>query len=77
MHPASDLDPALARSRTPLESARRPAPKAALARGHVRFLEGLELVEPGLVRVPEWRPDDSEPPPAQLIPFYGVVAKKP
>jgi hypothetical protein len=23
----------------------------------LRFFDGLELVEPGLVRVPEWRPD--------------------
>ncbi|PWJ09495.1 S-adenosyl methyltransferase [Streptomyces sp. NWU49] len=25
------------------------------------FFEGLELVEPGVVRVPEWRPEDGEP----------------
>jgi hypothetical protein len=24
------------------------------------FLTGLDLVEPGLVRVPDWRPDGSE-----------------
>jgi hypothetical protein len=27
-----------------------------------RFLEGLELVEPGLVWVPQWRPEPSDPP---------------
>jgi len=36
-----------------------------------RFLAGLELVEPGLVTVPEWRPEASARRPAQLIPLYG------
>jgi hypothetical protein len=27
--------------------------------------------------VPEWRPDAGEPAPGQLIPLYGVVARKP
>jgi hypothetical protein len=42
-----------------------------------RFLTGLELVEPGLVTVPEWRPEASARRPAQMIPLYGVVARKP
>jgi hypothetical protein len=54
MHPASDLDPAL------LEAGQRWNQLAAQPvwlrspRGHDRFLTGLELVEPGLVTVPEW-----------------------
>jgi hypothetical protein len=41
------------------------------------FLEGLQLVEPGLVTVPEWRPEAGEPAPGQRIPMYAAVAKKP
>jgi hypothetical protein len=77
MHPASDLDPAL------LEAERRWNQLAA-QRVRLRsredvtgFLAGLELVEPGLVTVPEWRPDPGEPVLAQLIPLYAVVARKP
>jgi S-adenosyl methyltransferase len=77
MHPASDLDPDL------LEAERR-WNKLAAQRVKLRsrqdlagLLAGLELVEPGLVTVPEWRPQAGEPAPDQLIPLYGVVARKP
>ncbi|UXY31664.1 SAM-dependent methyltransferase [Streptomyces sp. HUAS TT20] len=41
-----------------------------------RFLDGFELIEPGLAQVPFWRPD--VPPPARSaeIGFYGGVARK-
>jgi S-adenosyl methyltransferase len=44
-----------------------------------RFLEGLELVDPGVVRVDRWRPDPSDPAPAsEWVPsLYGAVARKP
>ena len=41
------------------------------------FLTRLELIEAGLVTVPEWRPDQGEPARAPVIPLYGVVARKP
>jgi hypothetical protein len=41
------------------------------------FLAGLELVEPGLVTVPEWRQEADAPRPAEVIPLYAVVARKP
>ena len=77
MHPASDLDPALPEAEKRWNQ---------LAPQHVRLrsrsdlaglLAGLELVEPGLVTVPEWRPDEGDPVPAELIPLYAVVARKP
>ena len=40
-----------------------------------RFFEGLELVEPGLVRVPEWRPD-SDADLANPAAVWGGVARK-
>ncbi|MFI9244760.1 SAM-dependent methyltransferase [Streptomyces sp. NPDC053086] len=48
-------------------------------RGHVeveRFFDGFELVEPGLVQVPFWRPDAPPPPRSDEIGFYGGVARK-
>ena len=42
-------------------------------------LTGLELVQPGLVPVSEWRPEPCAgpiPPPAE-VGYYGVVARKP
>ncbi len=57
MHPASDLDPAL------LE-AERQWNQLAAQRVRLRsreevagFLAGHDLVEPGLVTVPEWHPE--------------------
>ncbi|TYK45951.1 SAM-dependent methyltransferase [Actinomadura decatromicini] len=37
-----------------------------------RFFEGLEVVEPGLVPITHWRPDDA----AELIDAYGAVGRK-
>jgi hypothetical protein len=77
MHPASDLDPAL------LEAGRHWNQLAAQrvrlrSREQVAgFLAGLELVDPGLVTVPEWRPDPDQTVPEQLIPLYAAVARKP
>lgn len=45
----------------------------------MRFFEGLEPVEPGLVQVDEWRPDGPKavpPPGVGPCPFYGAVAQK-
>ncbi|MEV7320723.1 SAM-dependent methyltransferase [Streptomyces sp. NPDC093970] len=41
-----------------------------------QFFDGFELVEPGLVQVPFWRPDATPPEGAQAIGFYGGVAVK-
>jgi hypothetical protein len=43
----------------------------------LRFLTGLELVEPGLVQVPYWRPDEPEPADAGKVWFLGAVGHKP
>jgi S-adenosyl methyltransferase len=44
----------------------------------VRFFDGLDLVEPGLVQVDEWRPDpDTSAPASKWQPcFYGAVGRK-
>ncbi len=41
-----------------------------------RFFAGLDLVEPGLVRIPDWRPD-SDADRANPAAMWGGVAKKP
>jgi SAM-dependent methyltransferase len=40
------------------------------------LLTGFELLEPGLVDVPQWRPDGSRPIPPQHLNMYGAVARK-
>jgi hypothetical protein len=44
-----------------------------------RFFEGLELVDPGLVPIDQWRPEDlPEPPdPARPAWHYGAIGRKP
>ncbi|MEW2545786.1 SAM-dependent methyltransferase [Streptomyces sp. NPDC047002] len=40
-----------------------------------RLFDGFELVEPGLVQVPFWRPEGTPPPGSAEIGFYGGVAR--
>jgi hypothetical protein len=52
----------------------RPLPSVA------HFFDGLELVDPGLVPVNDWHPDQLPPPgqhPARRSPLYGALARKP
>jgi hypothetical protein len=44
-----------------------------------RFFDGLELVEPGVVSVPEWRPDPAvaTPPAGRAVPLLCGVGRKP
>jgi hypothetical protein len=41
-----------------------------------RFFDGLELVEPGVVPAPEWRPDSPEEPRAPTMAWAGVGRKR-
>jgi len=77
MHPASDLDPALPEAER-LWNQLAAQPVRLRSREEVAgFLAGLELVDPGLVTVPEWRPSPGGPASGPLIPLYGAVARKP
>jgi hypothetical protein len=81
LHPASDLDPSL------VAAAQRwnqisPKPVTLRSRAEVTaWADGLELVEPGVVQVTQWRPDerpaDEPAPPERVMPLYGFVARKP
>jgi S-adenosyl methyltransferase len=76
-HVASDLEPeAMAEmaQRTSQQTSQRATPRDYSA--VTRFVDGLELIPPGIVRVPEWRPESAE---AATAPStqWGVVARKP
>ena len=43
----------------------------------LRFFAGLELIEPGVVQVPYWRPDEPEPADAGKVWILGGVGRKP
>ena len=43
----------------------------------LRFFDGLELVEPGLVWLSEWRPDPGVPPAGRLTSLRACVGRKP
>ncbi len=77
MHPASDLDPALPEAEKLWNRLAQQRVKLRSRKDVADLFAGLELVEPGLVTVPEWRPDEGEPVPAEPIPLYAVVARKP
>jgi hypothetical protein len=38
--------------------------------------ERLEVIEPGIVPVAQWRPDGTRDQ-ADVVPLYGLVARKP
>jgi hypothetical protein len=41
------------------------------------YYDGLELVEPGLVQLPKWRPAAGDPDPTLILSAYCGVARKP
>jgi hypothetical protein len=41
--------------------------------GILRFFDGFDLVEPGLVYIPEWRPDSPQDVPEDPSRFWGLV----
>jgi hypothetical protein len=77
MHPASDLDPALPEAERLWNQLAAQQVRLRSRAEVAGFLAGLGLVEPGLVTVPEWRPEPGSPAPDELIPLYGAVARKP
>lgn len=78
VHAASDLDQSL------LDAARRwnktvAAPQVAL-RGEPQitaWLDDLDIIDPGVVPVTEWRRDPADDKYDLTIPAYGAVARKP
>jgi hypothetical protein len=50
-----------------------PRPEAEIA----RFFDGLELLEPGVVPLPQWRPSSPAPAAGGYVPHYCGVGRKP
>ncbi len=48
----------------------------ALLRGSPQGATGLDLVEPGLVQVHQWRPDPGDAVPVDAISAHGAVGRK-
>jgi hypothetical protein len=77
-HPASDIltDQVTAVARHVSVSAASPATLRTRA-GILRFPDGLELLEPGLVQVHRWRPGSPAPDTDEEVPGYAGLARKP
>jgi trans-aconitate methyltransferase len=79
-HPAKDVSDEMAEAariwneRSPYEIVLRSP--AVIA----RFFEGMELLEPGVVQLPQWRPDPPEPDigsaTSQVVPHYCGIGRK-
>jgi hypothetical protein len=76
-HLASDLDPALG-SAFKRWNAIADVPIVLRSADEIAALvTGLDLVQPGLVPIADWRPEESDPPAEAPVPIYGLVARKP
>ena len=77
-HPASDIRPDSVADMTRRMNQRLNGPKATVRdRDQVtRFFDGLELLEPGVVEPPQWRPDPGAPAPSDVTIWCGAGRKR-
>jgi len=76
-HPAIDTHHAQAEAQR-VYNERVSTPQTLRTREQVaRFFTGLELVEPGLVQVHQWRPDPGDFAPEGVVSAHGAVGRKP
>ena len=76
--PASDVDPARMGEAVARVSKLTPEPVTVRAQSEIlSFFDGLEMVGPGLVQLPDWRPDPEDPPAEGPVPFWCGVGRKP
>ena len=76
-HPASDIQAAaMAGMAQRLNSVMKQQVKPRSKEEVGRFFDGLELVEPGIIRCPEWRPDNPADAAGKST-MWGGVARKP
>ncbi|GJF28015.1 hypothetical protein KNE206_07150 [Kitasatospora sp. NE20-6] len=77
-HGTADFIPAEIRDRVTGVYDKATAPLVGRSRAEVEgFLDGLEILEPGVVTVPLWRPEGEPAEGADRVSMYGVVARKP
>jgi hypothetical protein len=76
-HPAIDIHHAQATAQR-VYNERVSTPQTLRTRKQVAvFFTGLDLVEPGLVQVHQWRPDPGDFAPEGIVSAHGGVARKP
>ena len=76
-HPAIDIHQSQANAQR-VYNERVATPQTLRTREQVaRFFAGLELVDPGLVQVHQWRPDPGDFAPEGTVSAHGAVARKP
>ena len=76
-HPAIDIHQSQAHAQR-VYNERVATPQTLRTREQVaRFFVGLELVDPGLVQVHQWRPDPGDSAPEGIVSAHGAVARKP
>jgi hypothetical protein len=74
--PADDLDPARAAG---VEASLNLLPQKVTFRDHEgvsSFFDGLDILDPGVVPIPQWRPGPADDPGLPTI-MWGGVARKP
>jgi S-adenosyl methyltransferase len=75
-HPAIDTHTAQAEAQR-IYNERVSTPQTLRTRDQVaRFFTGLELIEPGLVQVHQWRPDPDDFAPEGVVSAHGAVGRK-
>jgi len=77
MHPASDLDETLVAAQEKWNEIAAPPVWLRDLAAFTAWFDGLELVEPGIVEVPKWRPADGDPASEGVLPLYVAVGRKP
>ncbi|MET9400438.1 SAM-dependent methyltransferase [Kitasatospora sp. NPDC002965] len=76
-HGTADFIPAAVRDRVTGVYDRATAPLVGRTREEVgAFLDGLEVLDPGVVTVPLWRPEGTPEAGADRVSMYGAVARK-
>jgi hypothetical protein len=79
-HVTDESNPAVAQAATTVYNRSVAAGIHFRSRAEIgRFFDGFELVDPGLVYMPQWRPDSPGDVPSDLSNFWGLVgvARKP
>jgi hypothetical protein len=76
-HLASDLDPSLDGAIKQWNAIATVPIVLRSADEIAALVTGLDLVQPGLVPINDWRPEESDPPAEAPVPIYGLVARKP
>ncbi|MGP4047982.1 SAM-dependent methyltransferase [Streptomyces sp. 2A115] len=79
-HPASDIGADEVAESMRVYNERAAEHAAATPRSHsgvTRFFDGTILLDPGVVQLPQWRPDPEEAAPVGALPMWCGVGRKP